>query len=130
VCPVFGTGLREVPLTLDHLPLDVGGALYRIDDAAELEGAQRIRFRIGVNLGDVIIDDDDIYGDGVNIAARLEAQAEPGAVAHKLDHTAAMPCDRWIDQLAATGLQPLQRADLVLAHEPAVADHIGCKYGS
>ena len=36
-----------------------------------------IRFRIGVNLGDVIVDGDDIYGDGVNIAARLEAMAEP-----------------------------------------------------
>ncbi|MGX5850743.1 adenylate/guanylate cyclase domain-containing protein [Mesorhizobium sp. PL10] len=41
---------------------------------------RHIRFRIGVNLGDVIVDDNDIYGDGVNIAARLEAMAEPGGV--------------------------------------------------
>src|SRR5215469_1583125 len=41
---------------------------------------KRIEFRIGVNVGDVIIDGDDIYGDGVNIAARLEALAEPGGV--------------------------------------------------
>jgi TolB-like protein/class 3 adenylate cyclase len=40
----------------------------------------RIDFRIGVNLGDIIIDGDDIYGDGVNVAARLEALAEPGGV--------------------------------------------------
>src|SRR6202162_1222938 len=39
-----------------------------------------IAFRIGVNLGDVIIDGDDIFGDGVNIAARLEAMAEPGGI--------------------------------------------------
>lgn len=39
-----------------------------------------IRYRIGVNLGDVIVDPDDIYGDGVNIAARLESMAEPGGV--------------------------------------------------
>jgi adenylate cyclase len=41
---------------------------------------RRIEFRIGVNVGDVIIDGDDVYGDGVNIAARLEALAEPGGV--------------------------------------------------
>ena len=40
----------------------------------------RIEWRIGVNLGDVIIDGDDIFGDGVNIAARLEAMAEPGGI--------------------------------------------------
>ena len=40
----------------------------------------RIEFRIGINLGDVIVDDGDIYGDGVNVAARLEGIAEPGAV--------------------------------------------------
>jgi adenylate cyclase len=40
----------------------------------------RIEFRIGVNLGDVILDGDDIFGDGVNIAARLETMAEPGGI--------------------------------------------------
>lgn len=42
--------------------------------------ARPLRFRIGVNLGDVIVDGNDIYGDGVNIAARLEAMAEPGGI--------------------------------------------------
>jgi len=41
---------------------------------------KRITFRVGVNLGDVIADGDDIYGDGVNIAARLETLAEPGGI--------------------------------------------------
>jgi class 3 adenylate cyclase len=40
----------------------------------------RIAFRVGLNLGDVIAEDDDIYGDGVNIAARLETLAEPGGI--------------------------------------------------
>src|SRR5271166_667345 len=41
---------------------------------------RRIEFRIGINLGDIIIDEHDIYGDGVNVAARLEALAEPGGI--------------------------------------------------
>jgi adenylate cyclase len=41
---------------------------------------RRIEFRIGINVGDIIIDEDDIYGDGVNIAARVEALASPGAI--------------------------------------------------
>ena len=46
----------------------------------DLAEDRRLRFRIGVNLGDVIADGDDIYGDGVNIAARLEGLAEPGGI--------------------------------------------------
>src|SRR5262245_47908641 len=42
---------------------------------------RRIEFRIGINLGDVIVEGDDLYGDGVNVAARLEGIAEPGGVA-------------------------------------------------
>jgi class 3 adenylate cyclase/outer membrane protein OmpA-like peptidoglycan-associated protein len=41
---------------------------------------RRIQFRIGINLGDIIIDENDIFGDGVNVAARLEPLAEPGGV--------------------------------------------------
>ena len=46
----------------------------------EVPDERRIRFRIGINLGDVIAEQDDIYGDGVNVAARLEALAEPGGI--------------------------------------------------
>src|SRR5271163_2635961 len=51
-----------------------------IDREPEVPDERRIRFRIGVNLGDVIAEADDIFGDGVNIAARLEALAEPGGI--------------------------------------------------
>src|SRR5216683_4928796 len=51
-----------------------------IDREPEATEEQQIRFRIGINLGDVIADDDDIFGDGVNVAARLEALAEPGGI--------------------------------------------------
>ena len=50
------------------------------DRSPEVPEDKRITFRIGVNLGDVIADGGDIYGDGVNIAARLEALAEPGGL--------------------------------------------------
>jgi TolB-like protein len=47
---------------------------------AEIPAERRIEFRMGINLGDIISDEGDIYGDGVNLAARLEALAEPGGI--------------------------------------------------
>jgi TolB-like protein len=61
---------------------------------AEEPEDRRVIFRIGVNLGDVIVDRDDIYGDGVNIAARLEALAEPGGIC--ISHTVL---DQILDRL-------------------------------
>jgi adenylate cyclase len=51
-----------------------------MDCEPDLPEAQRIRFRIGVNLGDVIVEENDLFGDGVNVAARLETLAEPGGI--------------------------------------------------
>jgi adenylate cyclase len=51
-----------------------------VDREPEVPEERRIRFRIGVNLGDVIAEEHDIFGDGVNVAARLEALAEPGGI--------------------------------------------------
>jgi adenylate cyclase len=51
-----------------------------VDRNADVPAEQRIEFRVGINLGDVIVEEGDIYGDGVNVAARLEGIAEPGAV--------------------------------------------------
>src|SRR5881396_21582 len=47
---------------------------------ADVPQDARIEFRIGIHVGDIIFDDNDIFGDGVNIAARLEGTAEPGGV--------------------------------------------------
>lgn len=46
----------------------------------DVSAARSIQFRIGINLGDVIVENDDIFGDGVNVAARLEAMADPGGL--------------------------------------------------
>jgi TolB-like protein len=51
-----------------------------IERNADVPDDKRIHFRIGINLGDVIVDDKDLYGDAVNIAARLETLAEPGGI--------------------------------------------------
>src|SRR5580765_778136 len=56
----------------------VQGELARRE--AHLPADRRLQFRIGVHLGDLVIEDDEIFGDGINIAARLEALAEPGGV--------------------------------------------------
>jgi adenylate cyclase len=51
-----------------------------IDREAGMPEDRRIRFRVGINLGDIIVDGDDIFGDGVNVAARLEALSDPGGL--------------------------------------------------
>ena len=82
---------RIVKRTGDGLLVDFSSAVEAVRCAVAIQagmadrnraspGDDRIEFRIGINLGDVIIEGDDIYGDGVNIAARLEALADPGAI--------------------------------------------------
>jgi TolB-like protein/Flp pilus assembly protein TadD len=61
-----------------HCALDIQSEMSQHD--RNRPDIERIRLRIGINLGDIIFEDDDIYGDGVNVAARLEALAEPGGI--------------------------------------------------
>jgi adenylate cyclase len=72
--------LVEFPSVVDAVRCAAETQRAMIDRNTETPEDERITFRIGINLGDVIIDGDDIYGDGVNIAARLEALAEPGGI--------------------------------------------------
>ena len=51
-----------------------------VERNAEVPTERRIQFRVGINVGDIISDNDDIYGDGVNVAARLETLADPGGI--------------------------------------------------
>src|SRR5580692_6012562 len=72
--------LSEFPSVVDavHCALEVQREMIARNAAASAE--RRIEFRMGINVGDIIIEDGDIFGDGVNIAARLEALAEPGGI--------------------------------------------------
>jgi adenylate cyclase len=83
---------RIVKLTGDGMLIEFPSVVNAVECATEIQREmpvrnatvmedRRIEFRIGINLGDVIVDDDDIFGDGVNVAARLESVAKPGGIA-------------------------------------------------
>jgi len=72
--------LAEFPSVVDAVRCAVEIQREMIDREPDVREEQRIKFRIGINLGDVIVQDDDIFGDGVNIAARIEGLAAPGRV--------------------------------------------------
>jgi adenylate cyclase len=71
----------------------------------------RIEFRIGINIGDIVVEDGDIFGDGVNVAARLEALAEPGGicVAARVQEDAAGKLDLAFDDLGEQQLKNIVR---------------------
>src|SRR5215470_1195375 len=76
-----GDGLLvEFPSVVDAVRCAVSVQRATAERETALPQDRRIEFRIGVNLGDIVVEGDDILGDGVNIAARLEAIAEPGGV--------------------------------------------------
>jgi TolB-like protein/class 3 adenylate cyclase len=72
--------LAEFASVVDAVRCAVEVQRAMADQKPEVPEERRIRFRIGVNLGDVIAEEHDIFGDGVNVAARLEALAEPGGI--------------------------------------------------
>ena len=72
--------LAEFPSVVDAVRCAVELQRAMVDRNTQIPVDKRIIFRMGINLGDIIGDGEDIYGDGVNIAARLEALAEPGGI--------------------------------------------------
>ena len=76
-----GDGLLiEFPSVVEAVACAVAVQARMAEHNAPIGADQRIEFRVGINLGDVIVDGDDIHGDGVNIASRLEGIAEPGGI--------------------------------------------------
>src|SRR6516165_3819907 len=72
--------LAEFASVVDAVRCAIECQRAMIDREAGIPEDHRIRYRIGINLGDVIVESDDIFGDGVNVAARLEALTEPGGI--------------------------------------------------
>jgi adenylate cyclase len=82
------------------------------DRNAALPPTSRIEFRIGINVGDVVVEDGDIFGDGVNVAARLEGLAEPGGicVSARVQEDAAGKLDLTFDDLGEQTLKNIARS--------------------
>src|SRR5438874_3220148 len=74
--------------------------------------SDRIEFRIGIHQGDVVVDDDDIFGDGVNVAARLEGLAEPGGicVSARVQEDAAGRLDLAFEDMGEQSLKNIARS--------------------
>ena len=129
---VVGSGGRVVKTMGDGLLLEFPSVVAAVESAvaiqklmvarnAEIPEAKRIVYRIGVNLGDVLIEGDDILGDGVNIAARLEAACEPGGVlisSTAFEHTRGKLEVEFVD-LGERALKNIVRPVRVYALSPA-----------
>jgi len=81
IVKLMGDGmLAEFPSVVDAVRAALETQQAVADHNSDIPKDKRIEFRIGINLGDVVVDGDDIQGDGVNVAARLEGLAPPGGI--------------------------------------------------
>jgi adenylate cyclase len=81
IVKLMGDGvLVEFASVVDALTCALAWQKKVVEQDTAPEEGKRLRFRIGINIGDVIVEDADIHGDGVNIAARLESLADPGGI--------------------------------------------------
>src|SRR5215472_8121726 len=114
---------RLVKTTGDGLLVEFGSVVDGLRCACEIQAAmaernapvpqdQRIEFRIGLNVGDVVVEDGDIFGDGVNVAARLEGLAEPGGicVSARVQEDAAGKLDLAFEDMGERQLKNIARA--------------------
>lgn len=93
---IRGHGGRVVDARGDNVLAEFGSVVQAMEAGVEIQRAlgvrnealpsdRRMEFRIGINLGDVVVDEDRLYGEGVNVAARLEGLAEPGGICVSAD---------------------------------------------
>ncbi len=114
---------RIVKTTGDGLLVEFASVVDALRCAAEVQAAmaergaslppdRRIEFRIGINVGDIVVEDGDIFGDGVNVAARLEGLAEPGGicVSARVQEDAAGRLDLAFEDMGEQALKNIARA--------------------
>jgi adenylate cyclase len=130
---VAAHGGRVFKLMGDGALAEFGSVVAAVSCAREIQAetavasgsdAEPLRYRIGLNLGEVIVDGDDIYGDGVNVAARLQALAEPGGVAlsQSVRDQAAGKLDAAFDDLGLHTVKNIERPVHVFALRKVAAD--------
>ena len=111
---------RLVKTTGDGFLIEFGSVIDALRCAVEMQQqmaerntgpADRIEFRIGINVGDIVVEDGDIFGDGVNVAARLEGLAEPGGicVSARVQEDAAGKLDLAFDDIGEQALKNIAR---------------------
>jgi adenylate cyclase len=113
---------RLVKTTGDGLLVEFSSVVGALHAAIEIQAGmternapvpqdQRIEFRIGLNVGDVVVEDGDIFGDGVNVAARLEGLAEPGGicVSARVQEDAAGKLDLHFEDMGEQQLKNIAR---------------------
>src|SRR5579863_4977075 len=123
---------RIVKTTGDGLLVEFASVVDALRCAAEMQAAmvgrnagiaqaQKIEFRVGIHQGDIVVEDGDIFGDGVNIAARLEGIAEPGGicVSQRVQEDAAGRLDLGFEDLGEQMLKNIARPVRVFALRPA-----------
>jgi len=132
---------RLVKTTGDGLLVEFGSVVDALRCAVEVQREtagrnagvppnNRIEFRVGINVGDIVVEDGDIFGDGVNVAARLEALAEPGGicVAARVQEDAAGKLELLFEDIGEQQLKniarPVRAYRVVTAARPAMS-HAG-----
>ncbi len=117
------------PVEAVRCAADIQQAIEKL--GAELPEDHRMRFRIGINLGDVMIEGDDLIGDGVNVAARLQGLSEPGGICisgsvhEQIKNKLGLDCDDLGDQIVKNIADPVRvhrvRAGPQVARRPGIA---------
>src|SRR5262244_3463933 len=113
---------RIVKTTGDGLLVEFSSVVDALRCATEIQNAmaesnagiaaeKRLEFRMGINVGDIVVEDGDIFGDGVNVAARLENLADPGriCVSARVQEDAAGRLDLTFDDLGDQSLKNIAR---------------------